>query len=756
MWLIPREGAAVTREIAEVALRLRTWKRYTYAVPPPLDAIVAPGAAVRVPYGRRDRLVEGWCIRRTQAEWESTLKPIESAESAAVPLPAPLVDLALWVSEYYACPPGFTLEAFIPAPLRAQPRRKVRYCRRIDAAPEPDSLTAPRAAVLERLAAGPCAVSVLRSETGAKAADFRWLRAKGLIESFVQLDAAPPRARPGETVHRAGVESPEDAYALTPEQTAAIAAISAAAPSDAPSAFRVFLLFGVPGSGKTEVYVRAIRAQIAMGRQAIVLVPEIALATQVVDRLARRFGRVAVLHSRLRPRVRAATLRAVAEGAVDVVIGTRTAVFAPCPRLGLIVVDEEQESSFKSLAAPFYHARDVAIKRGQIETIPVVLGSATPALETWHNATALRRFTLLELPSRVPGAVLPRVQAVDMRREALAAGKSILAPTLRKHLGAVLAAGEQAIILHNRRGYAIQLRCDACGLGVNCPRCGLPMIQHLVRDRMLCHHCGSHMPTPAKCLDDSCGGRLVQAGRAIQRLEEEIAAAFPAARLLRLDRDTMRRREDYAAALGRFERRDADVLIGTQMVAKGLDFPAVRLVGVLEADAMLALPDFRAAERAFQLIVQVVGRAGRKEADSLALIHTHDPANNVLKRAMALDYAGFAAEELAVRRELGYPPLGRLIRIVVADARADTAREGAETIAAALRRVAGRVSAKIQVHDPQPCAIPRLRDRFRFEILVVTPRELGGPKLLAECLAEKAFSTSAKRMTIDVDPLEMS
>lgn len=330
-----------------------------------------------------------------------------------------------------------------------------------------------------------------------------------------------------------------------------------------------------------------------------------------------------------------------------------------------------------------------------------------------------------------------------------------MGPTLRRHLADVLAAGEQAIVLHNRRGYAIQLRCESCGLGVRCPRCGLPMVQHVFGDRMLCHHCGSRMPTPDRCLDDSCGGTLVESGQAIQRLEEELAAAFPQARLLRLDRDTMRRREDYAAALERFERREADVLLGTQMVAKGLDFPAVRLVGVLEADAMLALPDFRAAERAFQLIVQVVGRAGRKEAESLALIHTHDPENSVLKRAVALDYRGFAADELAVRRELGYPPFGRLIRIVVADARADTAREGAETIAAAMRRVAGRVSAKIRVLDAQPCIVARMRDRFRFEVVVVTPRELGGPRLLAECLAEQAFSTSAKRMTIDVDPLEM-
>ena len=318
-----------------------------------------------------------------------------------------------------------------------------------------------------------------------------------------------------------------------------------------------------------------------------------------------------------------------------------------------------------------------------------------------------------------------------------------------------LAAGQQAILLHNRRGYAVYLRCEACGLPVTCQRCQAHMVYHRADSRMKCHRCGAWSTVPERCLDDSCGGRLRRAGLGVQRLEQELMHVFPKARLQRLDSDTMRRREDYAAALGRFAAGEADILLGTQMVAKGLDFPRVMLVGVLEADAMLWLPDFRAAESAFQLIVQVVGRAGRREGDSLALVQVENATLPAIRSAVALDYEAFAEIELGVRRELFDPPFSRLIRFVCADAQASRARAEAAGLADRLRVLAGRIHAGIRVDDAEACVIPRLREMTRHRVVVRAPRDVDLRPLLRLAEQEKALSPRVKRFTVDVDPMEM-
>ena len=546
---------------------------------------------------------------------------------------------------------------------------------------------------------------------------------------------------------------PEDAFALTAGQREAGEQIRAALADAEP--FRVFVLFGVPGSGKTEVYVRAMREVISTGRQAMLLIPEIALATQVVERLTRRFQRVAVLHSQLSARARQSTLTAIAAGEVDVVIGTRSAVFAPCPRLGLIVVDEEQEGSFKNLAAPYYHARDVAIKRGQIEGVPVLLGSATPSLETWYNAQQRPHYRLLRLPERVPGARLPEVRVAEVDAETEEPATGLLRADLRAELAETLAAGQQAILLHNRRGYAVYLRCAKCGLMVRCARCAGHLVYHQSERVLKCHRCGVRSAIPSRCLDDTCGGRLERTGSAIQRLEEELRRDFPAARLLRLDSDTMRRRDDYRIALQCFEAGDADILLGTQMVAKGLDFPGVRLVGVVEADAALSLPDFRAAERVFQLIVQVVGRAGRREGASLAVVQTGDRPASVIGHALRLNYEAFAAEELGYRRRLFYPPAARLVRLVCSDQRPHRAREEAERVAAALRERAARIHAQLRVNPVEACLVKQRRELLRYQILIRGPRSPSVQTLLHEALDEKLLLPRVERFTIDVDPLDL-
>ncbi len=756
LWLIGSPGTQRSERVAEVALKLRVFRTYTFSVSAELADQMAPGVAVRVPAARGKALIEGWCLRVSEAPWDNTRRQIASIINPAALLTPTLVELLLWISDYYACPPGATMEAILPAAVRNTKERQSTYLSRVPDA-SPTRLGSSRRAVLELLQSGPQLASTVRSKTGASTAILRAMVKAGLLIAEKRIETVPMSHRRRTQPAAAGAaecEPPicsEDEFLLTSGQRDALATIESKV--SGPTAFGVHLLFGLPGSGKSEVYVRAIRAAVALGRQAIVLVPEIALATQIVERFARRFRRVAVLHSRLSTARRVAVLQAIHAGMVDVVIGTRSAVFAPFPRLGLIVVDEEQETSLKSLAAPFYHARDVAIKRAQLEKIPIVLGSATPSLETWHNATILRRFSLMRLCDRVPGARLPRVEAIDMHRESRGGG--VLSPRLREALQATLAAGKQSILLHNRRGYAAHLRCASCGLAVSCRRCAAHLTEHRERGVLKCHRCGITLPMPGHCLDNTCRGELERTGLAIQKLEEELRQAVPSARLVRLDRDTMRKREDYSAALGAFERREADILLGTQMVAKGLDFPAVDLVGVLDADAMLNLPDFRAAEHGFQLLTQVVGRAGRKQGDSRALIQCQTVENPVFQHALKLDYEGFAAEELEIRKQLGYPPYGRLARFVFRDPSAEVVREAAHSLARGLRDLAGRVSAAILVQDAQACLIARLREVFRWEVVVQGPRDDALHRLLREAREARLFSTRAKRLSIDVDPVEM-
>ena len=746
LWLVPAEGRTGHHIVAEVAVAAPVWSLRTYAVPDELRATVGPGASLRVPYGRGDRMVDAVCVRVAEQPWDHTRQPILSAEAGPVWLSGLLLELGLWVSEYYTCAPWKTLTAMFPLALR-KPRSKAVTYVRASVTPPSRELTRRQAGVLAAVGAAELSLGEVLQQPGVSRAILKTLCDYGFVERIVRRVPVPRApARPAVPVDGC----PEDNFDLTTGQQDALAQIRGAA-----NAFGVFLLFGVPGSGKTEVYVRAIRDVIARGQQAILLIPEIALATQVVDRLTRRFARVAILHSQLTARVRRDTLEAVAAGNVDVVIGTRTAVFAPCPRLGLLIVDEEQETSFKNLAAPFYHARDVAIKRGQLEHVPVILGSATPALETWHNAQQRSHFRLLRLPERVPGARLPDVRLVESGGRDASGLPTLISAALAAQITETVQAGQQAILLHNRRGYAVFLRCTRCGLMVNCTRCGSHLVYHQPDALLKCHRCGVKTPVPIHCLDSTCGGALERTGSAIQRLEEDLQREFPQARLLRLDSDTMRQREDYRAALQRFEAGEADILLGTQMVAKGLDFPRVRLVGVIEADAALSLPDFRASERVFQLIVQVVGRAGRREGASLALVQTskHPPA--VIGHALRMDYEAFAAEELAQRQQHLLPPWTRMIRLICADARPHRAQEEAGRLAERLREHAGRIHASLRVDAAEACVIRQLREMLRYQVIVRGPRGTSVQTLLHEAAEGKLLTPRVQRFTIDVDPVDM-
>jgi len=748
LWLHAREGQRARDIVAEVAFRLPDYRTYALAVPDRWLAQVTPGVRVVAPYGRSDRRAEAWVIDVSEQAWDHTRKALVEVDSAP-PMPAALLQLGVWIADYYVCPIAVALDAIAPVLAGAAPKSLAMF-RATGQVPARVGVRQRQA--LEALAGGALSRAELAARAQISGATLRSLLEHGAVQ---QTRVSQPAAGfvAGERRAAHAGHCPEDDFVLTEDQARALDTIVKALAPGAP--WGAFLLFGAPGSGKTEVYVRAIRAAIERQLQAILLVPEIALATQVADRLMARFARVAVWHSRMSRAQRRQSAAAIRGGAVDVVIGTRTAVFAPLARLGLIVVDEEQEGSYKNLSRPYYHARDVAIKRGQLEGACVLLGSATPALETWQNAQRLPHFRLLRTPRRVPGATLPDARLIDCSRPALGQESRVLSPELERLLRDTLAEGKQAILLHNRRGYAARLQCRRCGLTASCERCGAALVYHSAEDLLKCHRCGLRREKPETCLDDTCGGELTRATPAIQRLEAELRAALPAARLSRLDRDTMRRLSDYAQALRGFAAGDADILLGTQMIAKGLDFPNVALVGVIDADAPLRLPDFRANEHAFQLLAQVVGRAGRGAGASHALLQASETAHPVLRDVLALDYESFARRELESRRGLLFPPFWRLIRFVCADARRAQARDGAAQLEQALRAIAGRVNAAIQVDEAAPCVIARVRDLFRYEVVLRAPRDGSAQRVAQQMARARRLRPRTARFTIDVDPIDV-
>ena len=703
--------------VAEVALMTPVDRTYSYAVPDELAAGLSPGSRVLVPVGRKGRPQVGFCLGLDHREWSTTLKPILEVLDPVSLLGGPLLELGRWMAGYYLCPLGRTLAAMVPEAARSKSGfRKVAFVWALE--PQADQpqgsvrLTSKQRAVLE------CApppgsdipMALLSERSGSSIAVIRGLVRRGLLGAEQRLvpDAAPdfdlPRVEPD--------------FDLNPAQRDAVAKIE---PWLSTPGFRVGLLFGVSGSGKTEVYIRAIRKCLDAGRQAIVLVPEIALSSQTAPRLAQRFSDVALLHSGLTGRAKSLTWHEIARGTKRVIIGTRSAVFAPCPNPGLIVVDEEQETSFKNQQAPRYHARDVAIKRAQLQSLPVLLGSATPSLETWVNAGRLEHFELIRLPARVSGLPMPRTHMVDMRVEARRRkGTHLMSTLMEEKLGQALERGEQAVLLLNRRGFATHLYCPTCKQRVACPKCGVGMVYHKPGQRALCHYCGTAISVPTRCPDPTCGGKLARFGMGTQRIEEELQAKFPQARVLRVDSDTMNRPTDYRDVVSRFEQRRLDVLIGTQMIAKGLDFPFVSFVGVISADTALTLPDFRAGERTFQLVTQVSGRAGRSLATGQdggqVVLQTLAPEMPAIQAAVKQDYEAFAAHELKTRHELRLPPYARLIRLVLEDARHSRLVAEADALAGRIREALGEPDLCVRIGGPTPCPLRRLRNLYRRQI----------------------------------------
>ena len=735
--------------VATVVFARGPEQEFDYLIPDHLRGSLGPGWRVRVPFGRGDRPVQGYCIAVESRQSESRrLKSLIGVVDDRPLLSPAMLRLTKWMSAHYLCGLGQVLETVVPAGVRIQAGTRetvvVSLARPATGDLADLKLSAKQKSVLQVLAANgaPMTLPELAKKAGCTLGPIQTLRRKGLLLAEKQRlrhrDLAPPK------------QAQESNLDLNADQRRALDAILEALRAQR---HETILLHGVTGSGKTEVYIQAIQEVVSFGRQAIVLVPEISLTPQTVSRFRARFHDVAVLHSHLSDAERHWHWEQIASGGVSVVVGARSAVFAPTPDLGLIVLDEEHEATFKQESAPRYHARDVALERARAEGVPLLLGSATPSLESWQRARE-GSYRLMELPARVMQRPLPAVGTIDLRETARDRRSSTaLSRPLAKAIERALEDDGQVILLLNRRGFSTHIQCPACGKTVRCPDCDIALTHHRTADLAICHYCDYQTKPPQECPECRFPG-INSGGLGTQRLEAEVKARFPQHRSLRMDTDTMQKPGSHERALDAFRKGEVRILLGTQMIAKGLDFPNVTLVGVINADTALHLPDFRAAERTFQLLAQVAGRTGRGERGGRVLIQTFDPDHPAIRAAVLHDYRRFAAQELPARKDLGYPPFGQMVRIVVRGAREMAVRDFAAHIAGELNAALEPAGEAYRVLGPAPAPIAKLRGQFRYHL------QLHGPELapLRHAAAEAKARDNAPEgieWIIDVDPLSM-
>ena len=720
--------------LVAVALPVAVPRAYVYAVPEPLRARVVPGSRVVVPLGVRTLIGIVTAID-VPAPTKGKLRAIVSAPDADAALSAPLLALGRWMSRYYAAPPGIVLRAMLPvaltgaavpvAPVKRQ--RVARIATTLESLLERDTLfkRAPKQRALFELLESLGAVHPARAlieQAGVTAAVLTQLVTRGLVT----IEQAPIARDPFATRAIAAARTlvPTDA------QRHAIAQLIALPPGQGA------LLRGVTGSGKTLVYIEYLRDVIETRNQgAIVLVPEIALTPQTVDRFRTAFGdRVAVLHSALSDGERFDEWASISRGDKRIVVGARSAIFAPVHRLGAIVVDEEHEATYKQGESPRYHARDLARVRAAAEQATFVLGSASPSLESWTQAQR-GELRLLELPERAGGAKLPTVHVIDRRKESAATRAALvrtgttatpqgtsfghaITPALEKALAERLTRREQSILLLNRRGYAHFMQCGDCGFVSQCPNCAIALTYHRTPERLACHYCGHREAPPAHC--PNCGGPpMRERGLGTQQLERLLAERWPEARIARMDMDTTGAKWAHATILDRVASGEVDILLGTQMIAKGLDFPNVTLVGVIDADVGINLPDFRASERCFQLLSQVAGRAGRGAKGGEVFIQTREPTHHAVTCAVTHDYLRFASEELEGRARPAYPPMLFLANAVISGTEEIATADAARALADWTRRLIDtRMPGAVEVVGAAPCPVERIKQRWRWHFLV--------------------------------------
>ncbi len=691
----------------------RTDRVFHYAVPAELKDKVKPGSRVLVPFG--GRRLAGYVVGFGFPERDINVREIAGIIDEEPVLTGDLPEIARWMAESYLCSTAEAFGRIIAPRLAVKAPRGVKLLR--PSFPE-DKLQE----VLSSLKRAPKQAAVLKEA----------LRGAGLTRKELAA-AAQTSVAAVDALVKAGLleatamtDVPENSLAagsgmmplLNQDQDKAVKEIAQAL---AGASFGAFLLYGVTGSGKTEVYLKAIASALAAGRQAVAMVPEISLTPQMIGLFRQRFGSlVAVLHSALAPGERYREWRRIKEGQAPVVLGTRSAVFAPMPGPGLFIIDEEHEPTYKQDDHIRYHAREVALKRAQLAGAVVVLGSATPSLESWLRAGRGGPYRLLRLPHRIDERPLPKVSVVDLRQEMKEGNRGIFSRALTAAVFARLSKGEQALLFLNRRGYSTIVMCRECGLVLKCARCDISLSYHL--DGLLrCHYCNYTTDLPGQC--PRCASRYIRHfGAGTQRVEEEARRFFPGARIVRMDSDSTSRKGSHERIFSAFRQGEADILIGTQMIAKGLDLPGITLVGVINADTTLHMPDFRAAERTFQLLTQVAGRAGRGELSGEVLVQTYSPGHYSITTAAAHDCEGFYRNEMPVRRALGYPPYSHLARLLFTHDDEEELKKGSGLAKEILDKIVAEHDDLIDVLGPAPAPLSRIKGKFRWQLVVKGPR----------------------------------
>lgn len=744
--------------IARVTLDLTLRREFDYAIPQEFQSVVEVGTRVKVPFSHR--AVLGVVTALVESSPHTNLKPILRVLGEQSLVTPKVLDLARWMAEYYCCPVESALKSVLPEAVRKEEAgwRERLQVHALSPTGEMPQLTARQQAIwniIEEWRELPLQELVRLGETTPETV--RKLEDKGLVLIAPKRSERDPYALERFT--------PTQPLTLNPDQSAALKPILESMDrfpgSTAPSPeSRAFLLHGVTGSGKTEIYLQAIAHALSQGKGAIVLVPEISLTPQTVERFKARFSSgphqtlVAVLHSQLSSGERHDEWHKIRQGRARIVIGARSAVFAPVEPLGLIIVDEEHEHSYKQEETPRYHARDVAVVRGQCESAVVVLGSATPSLESYYNAKR-GKYHLLELPGRVTETRLPVVRVVDLRleeRKTKGGAQAIFSIPLREAIRLRLERGEQTMLFLNRRGYSTSLQCDKCGYVAGCPNCSVTLTFHRRAQELRCHICNHEAGVPSTC--PQCNNPSIRySGLGTERVEDVLSRLFPKARVTRMDSDTLQRKEDYRRVLTDFRTGKIDILVGTQMIAKGLHFPNVTLVGIIHADLGLHVPDFRAGERTFQLLTQVSGRAGRGDVEGEVFVQTFTPFHPAIQFARRHDFLGFYDQEMEFRQQLQYPPWSRVALLTLKGRNEEKVKLSADHLRKTLDQRLGAWK-DLVLAGPAPAPLLKAETFFRYQLMIRTRAMARLSKELAAMESELNWPDDI-RLSVDVDPVNL-
>ena len=733
--------------VARVTLEIALRREFDYLIPPELAGQVEVGTRVKVSFGRRQVL--GCVTALAESSTHDSLKPILKVIGAQSLVTPCVLELARWMADYYCCASETALKSVLPDAVRKEKEgwRERLFVRVRSGAEGIENLTKRQTEIYRVIEENrSIALQELLRLTGTTTQTVRKLEDKNFVEIAPQISERDPYAN--EQI------VPTKPLTLNAEQAIALEKINAGNGG-------FFLLYGVTGSGKTEVYLQAIARALEEGKGAIVLVPEISLTPQTVERFKARFNSgplqtmVAVLHSHLSTGERHDEWHKIRQGRAKIVIGARSAIFAPVESLGLVIVDEEHENSYKQEESPRYHARDVAVVRGQRENATVVLGSATPSLESYHNVQR-GKYTLLELPHRVDNKQMPLVRVLDMRTEKAKGdkGSPIISQRLKDAIHHRLEQSEQVILFLNRRGFATSMQCPDCGFVAECPNCSLSLTYHRRDQALRCHICGHRSRAPQRCPNEKCCSPKIRFhGLGTQKVEDVLHKLFPKANVCRMDSDALKRKDDFRRILGDFRRGKIDILLGTQMIAKGLHFPRVTLVGIVYADTGLHLADFRAGERTFQLLTQVAGRAGRGDIEGEVVVQTFSPVHPAIQFARRHDFEGFYEAEMEFRQQLSYPPYTRAALLTLRGRNEDKVKFSADHLKREIEKLASDLPDLI-IAGPAPAPLLRAENFYRYQIML----RLGHMSALSRHLAVMATKIKLPddvTLTIDIDPVNL-